>query len=230
MISAAYLMNRSASLLNDTNRTLFTYAAQIPYLNTAIQELREEMELNNVPYSNATTPVEILLEANVDNIGGDGGPALPVGLKEIRQLWQRPSGTGNPYLPIQHYEYLPEYWTGTTQRTDYIPAWTWQEQIVKFIPSNLDTDIKFDYIKNNLPDIVDENTIITLINCENVLSFRNAGLCARFIGENPTRADSLDTMAILARDRFLGISSKGKQNINTRRRPFRAAYRNRGSW
>ncbi len=220
-------MDRVAALLNDTNRTLFTYSAQVPHLNIAIQELREELELNNIPASNASSAVIPLL-AEEDNIGGDG-PPLPQGLIEIQQLWQTPTGTNQPYLPVTKYEYLPHYFqTGISYSV--IPAWAWMEQMIKFVPCTADTDIKIDFIKVVIEDAINENSQLSLLNCENVLSYRTAGLCARFIGENPTRADSLDLDARLAFDRFLGISTKGRQNINTRRRPFMGSYKSRGVW
>ena len=57
-----------------------------------------------------------------------------------------------------------------------------------------------------------------------------AALCAEFIERNLTSANSLSANAIIAIDRARGISVKGKQAINTRRRPFRNAYKRRGGF
>jgi len=218
-------MDMTASLLNDTARSVYTYTAQLPYLNMAYRELGEKLELDNIPVTNETSAV-ILMEAGVSNIGGDGGPALPDGLVEIQQLWQRPTGTSQTFIPIQKYEYLPHYWDGN--ETSVFPAWSYEGQIIKFIVCNTDTDVKIDYIKSAIENIPDSNKLITIINSFNYLGYRNAGLCARFIGENPTRADSLDVQAELAYDRMLGMATKGKQSIVTRRRPFMASYKSRG--
>jgi len=229
-ITAGEVMDMSASLLNDTAKTVYTYTAQMPYLNMAYRELGELLELNNIPVTNATSAV-IPIIASGDNIGGSdtpdaAHPALPDGLVEIQQLWQRPTGTDIPFLPISKYEFLPHFWDGI--ETSVIPAWAWMEQIIKFIPSNTPTDVKIDYIKTAIITIEDEDDDILIINAFNTLGFRTAGLCARFIGENPTRADTLDSDAVLAFERMLGMSNKGRQSIVTRRRPFMASYKNRG--
>lgn len=219
----------SASLLNDTAKTVFTDVAQLPYLNMAFRELGELLELNNVAVTNETSSV-IAVGADGDNIGGDdvSDPALPTGLIEIRQLWQRPTGTSIPFLPIQRYEYLPHYWDGV--QNTVIPAWAWMGQVIRFVPSTVPTDVKLDFIHSVIFTITDlDDDEITVINSLNYLGYRNAGLCARFIGENPTRADQLDMQATLCFDRMLGLSSKGKQAITTRRRPFMAGWKGRGT-
>lgn len=224
---ASDVLNMSASLLNDTAKTVFTDAAQLPYLNMALRDLGQKLELNNVPVTNATSAV-IPVAANGDNIGGDdmGDPNLPTGLVEIQKLWQRPTGTSIPFIPVQKYEFLPHYWDDIEQ--SFIPAWAWMEQVIKFIPSNTATDVKIDYIKTAIIEIEEADDDIIIINSLNYLGFRTAALCARFIGENPTRADSLDGQARISFDEMLGISTKGRQAIVTRRRPFMAAFKNRG--
>ncbi len=223
------VINMSASLLNDTAKTVFTDVAQLPYLNMAFRELGELLELNNVAVTNETSSV-ISVDADGNNIGGDdpSDPALPTGLIEIRQLWQRPTGTSTPFLPIQRFEYLPNYWTD--QSISIIPAWAWMGQTIRLVPANVATDVKLDYIHSVIYTIEDvDMDEIGVINSLNYLGYRNAGLCARFIGENPTRADQLDLQATLSFDRMLGLSSKGKQAITTRRKPFMAGWRSRGS-
>ena len=216
-------MDRSAALLNDTARTIFTYTKQLEYLNTAYSELAEKLELNNVPVTNRTEAV-IEVDAGVDNIGGDG-PSLPDGLVEIQSVWQRWRSTTDSWTSIKKYDFLPPFLEGNNQTTSVIPAWAWEGQIIKFIASNTDLDIRIEFIQNPFITLVDANSQITLINAINPLAFRTAALCARFIGENPTRADQLDMQAELAWDRMLGTATKGRQSITTRRRPFQANYK-----
>jgi hypothetical protein len=226
MTTAGYIMARSASLLNDTNRHIYTDVNLVPYLNVALQELREEMELNNVAYTNDSSVV-LPLNGGIDNIGGITGPGLPTGLVEIQELWQSERGSNARWTPIVRYEFLPHGWENFTQITSSVPCWAWQGQVVKMIPANTPLDIRMDFIRSNLADISDAGSVIQLINCENVLAYRTAGLGARYIGENPTRADSLDGDALRARDNFLGINTKGRQSIRSRRRPFQAGYKSR---
>jgi len=225
--SAGDIMDIAAGLLNDPELSVYTYADQIPYLQMAVQELQEYFEQNNIPVTNESSAV-ISVDAGVTDIGfADSTPApnLPDDLVEIRQLWYSPRDQ-NQWLPMTKREYLPHYLEN--QEINALTYYTWKNQIVSILPANEDNDIKFDYIKPIFPEIVDQNTILGLINGKTFLEYRTAGLIARFIGENPTRADQLDNDALMASDRAVGIGTKGRQSIPVRRRPFRAAYKRRG--
>jgi hypothetical protein len=103
---------------------------------------------------------------------------------------------------------------------------------IKLIPADSDLDLKLDYIKSIFSAI----TIATVktelgakfTNVMSYLGFKTAALCSMFIGENETRAAALDNEAADAINRSLGIVTKGRQAIASRRRPFRAAYKMRG--
>lgn len=215
---ASEVMDRSAALLNDTAKSIFTYTAQIPYLNIALTDLAQLLELNNVGITNKTSQ-SIILPANSDVI------PLPADLVEIQQVWQRTNSTLNGFTRIQKFEFLPQYLVNTI--TSFIPAWSWQDELIKVIPANTILDIRLDYIKNGFPTVTASTDSISMINGLNFLAYRTAGHCALYIGENPTRADQLYGEAILSSDLIMGISSKGKQSIATRRRPFMAGYRTR---
>lgn len=225
--SAGDVMDISAALLNDPAKAIFSYAAQIPYLTVAVQELEEHFEQNNLPVTNETSTV-IPVDAGVTLIGfADDAPApnLPDDLIDIRRLWysQRDQDL---WLPMTKREYLPHYLSSTA--VGALTIYTWNNQEVKFQASSLDNDVKMDYVKPVFPAIVDENTILSLINGKTFLEYRTAALVARFVGENATRATELDGFAVFGSDRATSIANKGKQSIPARRRPFRAAWRRRG--
>lgn len=225
---ASDVCDMTASLLNDSAKTVYTNAEQLPYLNIAFRTLGEKLELNNFQVTNETSAV-IPVDAGGDNIGGDaiGDPSLPTGLIEIQELWQRPTGTSQPFIPIQRYEFLPHFWDSI--ETNIIPCWAWLGQVIKFIPSNTDTDVKIDFIHSVIYTITDPDTDeINVINSLNYLGFATAALCAMFIGENPERAKVLEGQALDAFDSMLGRDAKGKQSVYIRRRPFQAGYRTRG--
>jgi hypothetical protein len=104
----------------------------------------------------------------------------------------------------------------------------WESQAIKFLNCNRDNDIKIDYIKELFTPLVDETSLINVINASTFLEYRTAALCAEFIERNQASANSLNVYAVIAMDRATGIGVKGKQTILTRRRPFRAAFKKRG--
>lgn len=225
-LTSGQVMDKAASLLNDTAKSIFPYTVQLPYLNMALQELQETFELNEVPVTDTVSSV-ILISAGTDHVGFSmTNPALPNDLIEPQVLWERTHGI-DPYTPMTKLDFLPRYMEG--QETNQLIWYVWQSQEIRFLPANLDIDIKMDYIRNLFFPFtqVDGSDQVGVINAASFLEFRTAGLLARFVAENPTRADNLDGQSVFAIDRALGIGSKGRQAITTRRRPFRAAYKQR---
>ena len=227
MPTPAACIDMAASLMNDTAQTVYTDVACLPYLNMALQELQEHFELNNIPVTNETTPAVLNVVAGVSVIGAATTPALPTDLIEIQQLWESPEGL-NQWLPMQKVEFLPHYLENTT--VSQFQYWAWMEQEIKLIAANIDIDLKIDYIKSLFTTVLIGaiNTNLPIMNSLSYLGYKTAALCSQFIGENPTRAAELNALTITALDRTLGISTKGRQAINTRRRPFMAAYKTRG--
>ena len=222
-------MNGVAALMNDPNLTKYTYAVQIPYLRIASQELKEEFELNSIAVTQETSAV-IELNAGVTTIpyngaGTPANPTLPSDMIEPAQLWERNHGI-DPYIPMTKVQYLPHVLEGV--EINQFIYYVWNRQEIRFLPSNIANDIKIDYICELFPEIVDENTQINIINAKSFLEYRTAGLVSEFIERNKPSADAMNAYAVLAMNRVTGIGAKGKQNIVTRRRPFRGAYKRRG--
>lgn len=225
---ASDVMNGSASLLNDSARTVYTYSAQLPYLKLALQELREHFELNNIPVTeNVSAVINMPAGSTEINYNAVGQPALPDDFVEPLELWERAEGV-DPYTPMRRRDFLPHSQEGV--EINQFLIYVWQDQKIKVLPANRDNDIKIDYIKELFQDIEDQDSIINVVNAISFLEYRTAGLCAEFIERNLTSANGLNIYAIAGIERATGIGVKGKQSIQTRRRPFRASYKRRTSF
>ena len=218
---------QSAALLNDqglaTNGvpTLFTPVAQMAYLNMALAELRESLEQYNVQLTNAVTTTLVVLTGVTQLLQNQ----LPFDLIAIQNLQERDNGqTSEDWQDMQRCEFLP----GFTVQTTSLVYWAYQNQTLQFIGATSDRQLRMGYIADKLPKIVDPSDPINLINAQSFLNYRCAALCAEFIGENQTRAQSLNQDAQMSLDRFLQINMKDKQVYPARRRPFLAGYRGRG--
>lgn len=228
--TAADVLDKSASLMNDTAKTVYTYSAQLPYLNIALAEIEEHFQLNNVPTTNQasasiTVPIGTTEVNPVDGPGIVTPPNYPSDLIEIQGLYERASGSSDSFLLIKKVEFLPKI--SDDASINSIQYWSWQDQRIKFHAVISIRELRLDYIKSLFSEITNPNTVIGLINAKSFLAFRTAALCSEFIGENKTRADSLNEFAVAAGERVTGIGIKAKQNITTRRRPFMANYKNR---
>lgn len=229
---ASDVMNAVGPLLNDSALSRYTQTVQLPYLNIAVQELREILEDSDVDVVQKMSAIMTIAAATSPGIvsltySDSAGPPtnLPPDLIAIEGAWESISGEDN-FVPMTKVEFLPHYLEGVL--TDQFVFWAWQNNSMQFIGSDQANDIKVDYLAEILSGTtIVANTNFQIPNCRSFLTYRTAGLCARFVMENPTRADQLDAMFTAAQDRMINISVKGKQNIFTRRRPFRAGWKTR---
>jgi hypothetical protein len=229
-LTAANVMDKSASLMNDTAKTVYTYAAQIPYLNMALKELEEHFQLNNISVTNQSV-ANITIEVDTtevtpeDGVGSGSTPHYPNDLVEIQGIYERLSGTTDPWIPLIKKEFLPHAIDDIP--TDSLQYWIWENQCIRFIGATSIREIKLDYIRTIFPEVQNSAAMLGVMNAGSFLWYRTAGLCTQFIGENQGRATELNNFAVLALDRVTGIGTKSKQAITTRRRPFMAAYKRR---
>jgi hypothetical protein len=230
MATPVVIMQASASFLNDINRRIFTDDVLTPYLNVALTDLQEIFQLNNIPVTNQTSS-SLAVAAGISEIAFTGTvPTLPPDLVEIRQLWESPSGL-NQWTPMKKMEFLPHYYESPILSNQFL-IWAWEDQKIKLIAANANNDLKLDYIKTIFPVVTSLTKIINLntLLSQSYLQYRTAALAAYFIGENEERASVLNDQANEAMMKSLQISTKGKQAIGVRRRPFRAAFKMRATY
>lgn len=229
-LTAGQIAENVRALLNDTAGAVYTFPIIRPYLNMALDDLQQTLELNNVPVTNTTTSPAIAVDAGVTSISFSTTPALPQNLIDIRQLWESPRDQ-NLWIPMKRVDFLPHY-LEDQMAINQLLYFSFNEEAVQFIAANADNDIKIDYIRSLFTILTDndEGVLVGPINCDCYLYFYTASLCARYIGENEARSMALKEEAQNSIDTILGISSKGRQAITTRRRPFRAGYKSLGWW
>jgi hypothetical protein len=211
-LKAGTVMDKAAALLDDVTRTTYTYTVQVPYLQMAMQELQEYFELHSLSVTEKSSTV-IPVDAGVTEIAYDVSP-LP----------ELPDDMIEPFVPMIKGTYIIE-----GIQLSRFGIYLWQDQKIKLPSSNQNNDIKIDYIRALFTEIYNQDSVINIVNARSFLQFRTAGLVAEFVEHNEERATKLNSYASLAMDRATGISIKGKQNIMTRRRPFRIGYKRRVS-
>jgi hypothetical protein len=215
--SVSDIMDRAASLLNDSAKSIFTYAIQMPLLNAAIDELQEAMQLNSVAAVNLVSSV-IHITSGVIQIAP---PELPPDLITPQGLLEREFGACTPFMTMTKQEFFV-YDQG---QQNSLNVWSWQGQVINLIGANTDREVIINYVGAILPKVVASTDTLKLFNCESFLAYRTAALCANFIGENKARADELDQFAALAIERFLKINSKGNTQIIMPRKPYVGVFR-----
>jgi len=228
-VSAGQIMDRVANLLNDPRRTDYTYPVMIPYLNMAIEELSELMEesQNSPSQMEASYVLPAGTQVLASAESGIGTIFYPGDLTEIQEISERPGGSTSGFVKLPRVETLKVF-----PQSNSLLYWMWEDQQIKFNPLGANTPIQvlITYLRQGIPYIVNENSQITMINSRSYLAYKTAAFCAMFIGENETRAAVLQSEAEKAVERLTNISTKGRQQIMTRHRPFRAGWKARGSY
>lgn len=223
-LKAGQVMDRVASLMNDTEKSSYTYTAVLPYLNIAIDEFQEILQVHNLsPTEQKAAYITIPIGTfRITPTESPDLPHYPYDLIEVRGLKERLSGSTDSFIPMNRKDII-DYRTAVDSLID----WMWRDQEIKFVETGANTirEIELDYVRQPIQLAQNENSIIGVIGSRSYLSYAAAALCAFFIGENPTRATELTGLAEAAMNRLLGIEAKGKQAIYTRRRPFRASLK-----
>jgi hypothetical protein len=232
LVTAGQVMDRAANLLNDPNKTDYTYTVMIPYLNLAIEEFCDITSEANVPFSNLTSTnwssTPIIIPVGTSFLlppESTSAPKYPDDLIEIQEIGERNQGDVGPFRRLNRKEFqeiLPI--------TNSLRYWIWERGIIRFNPpgANVPMEVELKYVYQGIAYVANESSTINFIGSRTYLAYKTAALCAMFIGENETRADVLDKQADKAIERTINISNKGKQEIVTRHRPFRASYKARG--
>lgn len=218
--TAGDILDTSAALQNDTDKQVYTYLKQFPYLKIALRDFEELAQLNNIPVTNKISTV-LTVPGSTVALSDVTSPALPTDLVEIQQLWE--STNNSSFVPMSRVDFLNP---NTVNSASY-GAWSWQGNEIKLPSVAGIVYLKIDYISTLFSSIADENSPVQTINADSFLQYRTAGLCAQYIGENKERADDLNGNAALALDRILGIENKARQGVAIRHRPFRASYKSR---
>ena len=229
-LTAGEVMDRAAALMNDSAKDDYTYAVVLPYLNMAIDELVESLEESNSSPTNLVTSSPIVLAVGLYQLTPTESvttPHYPSDLIEIQEVAERDSGTENAFVPLNRREFMSAFPANSS-----LLVWSWEDQIIKFNPNGAtsEREIQLKYVRQGITQAVDQNSVIGAINSRSYLSFKTAAFCAMFIGENETRAQVLNENAEKALERITGINNKGRQQIVTRHRPFRASYKARGGF
>ena len=188
-LTAGQVMDRAAALMNDPEKTDYTYDAQLPYLNMAIDELVESLEESNDSPTNQTSAViPVPIGKNkITPIEHAETPHYPLDLVEIQEVGERVTGSNDSFVMLGRREALKAF-----PPSNSLLFWTWEDQVIKFNPNGAlsPRDVQLKYVRQAITLAADETSTIGTINARSYLSYKTAALCAMFIGENETPSRS----------------------------------------
>lgn len=216
------ILPRAAARLNDYSQTLFTSAALLPYAQDAADALQLELERKGMLVLEKVTSTPIVIPIGRTDLATT--PALiPIDMLEPQIVKERLSGSTDLFQ-----EMTRRAWTPDILPTDSLRYWDYREENIFFVGATTARDIQISYLKRliNITAITDS---INVNNSQLFMITKIAALAARYSGENPSRADTLDGEAEEYLYKLTQIGTKSKQGTRTRRRPFIIGTRRRWS-
>lgn len=207
-VLASAIMDRSASLLNDASKTLYSYTVQLPLLQSAYDKLQLALLKNGV---NVLKEISAVIDVNADA----ETITSPSDLVSVISVEERERDTTDLWNPVEEVDEIPDL----VEQSDQILYWTFQEETIKINAPDTNREVKLKYWKTPT-SITSQSSSISILNSTEYLANKTAALCAKFIGENPTRASELDVEAAIALDDLLSIEAKSKQGLPVRPKPY----------
>lgn len=214
-VLASAILAGAKPLLNDPQGIIYNDTALLPLLNKAYRELQ-------IRISRAGMGVTKEVAARVPVVAGTvslgDGSGLPAGL-----LYPIEVKEGSAGAPLSDFYTMEERsWEPSFQQTTELRVWAWREEQIKFVGATTDRDVYIKFMKGLTP-INDVNTPIQILNSELFLESRTAAIAAGVLGENYTRASTLNNDAEQWYDVLIGTLVKRGQRMPVRR--MRTRYR-----
>ena len=206
-VLASAIMDRSAALLNDSSRTLYSYTTQLPYLKSAYDKLQMYLQMNGALALKDTSTV-IDVDADATEI------TAPSDLVSVLEVKERERDSTDLWADVNEVDELPEL-----DPVDQILAWMWEEEKIKITAPTTNREVKVHYYKSATA-INSESSSISILNSTEYLAFKTAALCAKYIGENPSRSAELDAEAREALSIMLNIDVKSRQGFGVRMKGY----------
>lgn len=209
--TAQDVMVEAQGLLNDAAGIFYSLDSLLPYLNRAYRELQDYYNLHGLK-TTVTTATLVTVPANALSLQNP-----PPDLLRPLHLAERTPGTSEQFTDMDERSWEPD-----ETPTNHLRIWTWREETIFFVGATADREIRIRYVKG-LSALSGPGSFVGITNSKLVLASRTASLGARYIGENPTRADELDSETGRALDRLIVTAIRQNQGLPARRR--RTRYR-----
>ena len=210
--TAQQVIEESQGLLNDLGGVFYTFDSLLPYLNKAYRELQDYYNLHGLKTTVDVSSPGITVPANAESLANP-----PADLLRPITLSERTPGSVEQFTEMDERNWEPD-----EVRTTHLRVWTWREETIYFRGATADRELRIRYVKSLSP-LAGAGSFVAVANAKSVLAARTAALGARYIGENPTRADELDSETGRALDRLIVTAIRQSQGLPARRR--RTRYR-----
>lgn len=233
MLKPKDVLKLAAADMNDSAQTNYTNEALLPYFSMALKELEDKYVENDLPIT-IKTKAQLDVDAGITEIPFASTTqtcVLPPDLIEPEEIWES-EDDGQTWTPVVKVDKInPNIASG--QNLSAFGVYQWQSSKIILPEITTDAILQIDYLRKlfPVPFVIEQIDVPIETDALLFLSHKTAALCAALSAQDETRAGELSELADQAIERELNIPTKGRQQIATRRRPFRAAYKSAArSW
>jgi len=228
--TAAGVLSLIRSLLDDAavaTGDVFMDAVLIPFVNTAYHQVQFEMAnhgietfvkdnvILSVPAVTGADPsFQVVLNDTQNQMTTVAAtPQLPTDLLVPLRIWERQTGSSEPFLPmVQRKDGLPS----ETQQAR-LRYWEWRTDGIIFLGATQSNDIRVRY-ESVLPDVVQGSDTIQLRGAQDTIAFFAAALAAQSRGS--PQAAVFEAAGDEALRKILVRGTRRQQHAMHRRRPY----------
>jgi hypothetical protein len=217
---ASEVMDQSAAYLNDTQKNLYTYSAQLPYLQMANEDLEKLLIVFGSEVVRVKSAIISILQGTIAVVvnAGVGQTNLPADFLLPVSIAERAYGTQNPWVPVTEQTWEDDSLTKTSE----IRFYAFRNNGIYFpsVGCNTDREIMLRY-ERQLQVISSQNTPEDFVLAKNFLSSKTAEMCARLVGMNSAFADEIQGRYVdKAEDAITRILTLNQQGLPQRRMRF----------
>jgi hypothetical protein len=196
------------ALLNDTGAILYSAERILPFVNKAYRECQDALNLHGLSnLKEESAAMTVLAGAIIVT-------SPPSDMLRPTEIAERTVGSTSPYTLMDERSWPPE--EIQSERLNY---WVWREEAIKFLGATTDRSIRIRYLKQ-LSALTGDSSILLITNSVTFLAARAAGLVARYVGENNSRADDLDQDAQDRLEALIRLNVRMNQATPTRRQRY----------
>ncbi|HUJ40844.1 MAG TPA: hypothetical protein VLW54_09880 [Candidatus Acidoferrales bacterium] len=228
--TASGVLSLVRSLLDDaavSTGDVFTDSVLIPFVNSAYHQVQFEMANSGIETfvkDNVvlTVPAVTGVDPSIQVVCNDTQnqmttvaptPQLPTDMLVPVRLWERQTGSSEPFLPMyQRKDGLPS----ETQQ-ERLRYWEWRTDGIIFLGATQSNDIRLRY-ESVLPDVAQGSDTLQLRGAQDAIAFYAAALAAQSRGS--PFAGQLASAGDQALRKILVRGTRRQQHSMHRRRPY----------
>lgn len=200
---------RAAQHLNDSSQLVYTSTILLPFVNMALEELEEELDVYDVnPLRNESIVIDV---AQGDTVLTQ----MPTDYVEAVALFERADGSSDNWVEVKETDWVDVNLDESTTILNWAP----RGGQIRITPPTQAREVMLKYLKG-LTEATAVGTTLDIGGSLRFLGLATARAAARDLGNSVTKAASYDKDIAKAKDMLVRRLSNEGQGIGVRRRPF----------